>query len=366
MVGARREPERGAGAVCPHSSATRWTGALLMPLRSILFVMPPNAAGPRAPEPAAPSMLDLVRLSPRRLFPPGGIELYRQVALLTDLSSGDEVLGVACGQGVSLEYFVREFGVLASGVEHDPVMVAQAESVARSVGLAERLQVQSGRSDALPYRNDVFDVALGEIGLANHCEPEAAVRELVRVTKPGGFVVLVQLVWKAPVDEVRQRVLSEHLGARPLMVVEWKRLLAGNGIRELHTEDWSDAETSFRGGVVKPFPDFAELFSLKEKVGVLRRAWRRWGWRGVKAVLAREREVHHLLTHERILGLDLLRGRKGGSAQPPNRESTEAATPSTDSHPAAEAPVRREADTSGLPLFRPEAEAATLPGGEEP
>jgi SAM-dependent methyltransferase len=293
-------------------------------------------------------MLDLVRLSPRRLFPPGGIELFRQVAVLTDLSEGDDVLGVACGKGVALEYFAREWGVHAAGVELDPLMVERAEAAARRAGLAGRLTFEAGRSDALPYRDAIFDVAIGEIGLANHCEPADAVRELVRVTKPGGFVVLVQLVWKAPVDEQRQRVLSEHLGARPLMVVEWKRLLADTGVQEIHAEDWSVAETSFRGGVVKPFPDFAELFSLPEKVGVLRRAWRRWGWRGIHAVLSREREVHKLLTQERILGLDLLRGRKAALSAPCRAEAEE---PETRESMAASVSARREEDTSGLPLF---------------
>ncbi|MGD8280388.1 MAG: methyltransferase domain-containing protein [Gemmatimonadota bacterium] len=260
--------------------------------------------------PPVPSMLDLVRLSPRRLFPPGGVDLFRQIAVLTEMSEGDEVLGVACGKGVALGYFAEELEVTAAGVEHDPRMVEVAEKWARDGGMAGQLQFQTGRSDALPYRDEIFDISIGEIGLANHCDPADAVRELVRVTKPGGFVVLVQLVWKAPVDEVRQRVLSEHLGARPMMVVEWKRLLREAGVGEVHTENWSDEETSFRGGVVKPFPDFAELFSLPEKLGVLRRAWRRWGWRGVKTVLERESEVHKLLTTERILGLDLLRGRK--------------------------------------------------------
>ncbi|HUF77102.1 MAG TPA: methyltransferase domain-containing protein, partial [Longimicrobiales bacterium] len=274
--------------------------------------------------------------------------LSRQVAVLTDMSEGDEVLGVGCGKGVALEYFAREWGVIAAGVEFDPLMVEQAEAAARESGLTSRLTFQPGRSDALPYRDAIFDVAIGEIGLANHCDPADAVRELVRVTKPEGFVVLVQLVWKAPVDEARQRVLSEHLGARPLMVVEWKRLLAAAGVEEVHTENWSDAETSFRGGVVKPFPDFAEIFSLPERMGVLRRAWRRWGWRGVRAVLAREREVHNLLTQERILGLDLLRGRKGSVSAPGPAEDADEGAP--ESVPASVS-ARREEETSGLPLF---------------
>jgi ubiquinone/menaquinone biosynthesis C-methylase UbiE len=336
--------------------------------------MPPHEDGIEVSMPPAPSMLDLVRLSPRRLFPPGGVDLFRQIAVLTEMSDQDEVLGVACGKGVSLGYYVNELGVTASGVENDPRMVDQAETWARESGIAGRLQFQSGRSDALPYRDEIFDIAIGEIGLSNHCEPADAVRELVRVTKPGGFVVLVQLVWKAPVDEVRQRVLSEHLGARPMMVVEWKRLLRESGIEDVHTEDWSDEETSFRAGVVKPFPDFAELFSLPEKMGVLRRAWRHWGWRGVRTVLARESEVHRLLTTERILGLDLLRGRKATSDvenEKPAPASTDAPERDDVSVPAAVAAlphpsdsdesddgldVTRPSDTAGLPLFSPEGE----------
>ena len=319
-------------------------------------------------------MLDLVRLSPRLLFPPGGVDLYRQIAVLTEMGEDGEVLDVACGKGVSLEYFVKEFGVRGSGVDVDPTMIEQAEARSRDEGIADRLQFQTGRSDALPYRDEIFDATVGEIGLSNHCEPAAAISELVRVTKPGGVVVLVQLVWKAPVDEQRRVVLADHLGARPLMVVEWKRLLRESGISTVHTEDWSDEETAFRPTVAKPFPDFAELFSVGEKIGILRRAWTRWGWRGVRTVLEREWEVHRLLTRERILGLDLLKGRKGEAAEdsvaraeaesaPPDHESqTETATVGEETVTVPEAArddEREETDTAGLPLFGSDADKPT-------
>lgn len=304
---------------------------------------------------SSPSILDLIRLSPRRLFPPGGIELYRQVALLTGMTEGHEVLDVACGKGVSLEYFVREFGVHGSGVDAEPRLIDQAEGRTRSLGIADRLQFQTGRPDALPYRDAIFDVTVGEIGLASRCDAADAVRELARVTRPGGFIVLVQLVWKAPVDADRQRVLAEHLGARPRMVVEWKRLLREAGIEDLHTEDWSDARTAFRTGVAKPFPDFSELFSIGEKLGIMRRAWRRWGWRGLWSALARERAVHHLLTKERILGLDLIRGRKVGVMEEAARDGAdEAAAEAARLEPVPDDSGRDAGamrETSGLPLF---------------
>jgi ubiquinone/menaquinone biosynthesis C-methylase UbiE len=304
-----------------------------------------------------PSMLDLVRLSPRRLLPPGGEALYRQIALLTRMDVGTEVLDVAAGKGVPLQYFVEEFGVSASGVELDAAMVDEAEAWSREMRAGHRVQFQSGRSDALPYRDAIFDVAIGEIGLVNHCEPADAVRELVRVTKPGGFIVLVQLVWKAPVDEARREVLSEHLGVRPRMVVEWRRLLRESGVEELHVEDWSDEKTAFRPTVAKPFPDFSELFPLGERLSILRRAWKKWGWRGVRSAIAREYEVRRLLTSERILGLDLLRGRKGGEA-PQMPEAHDPALASTATGVSADS----EKDTTGAEDVQPDADRATTPG----
>jgi SAM-dependent methyltransferase len=263
-----------------------------------------------------PSMLDLVRLSPRTVFPPGGRALYRQIGILTDMAAGQEVLVAACGSGVTAEFFAREFEVNASGVDVDPNLIAKGEARAREKGLRERMQLQTASMDDLPYRDGVFDVTVGELGLTAHTGPREAIRELVRVTKPSGFVVLVELVWKAAVEPDRREVLSRHLGVRPLMLVELKKILREAGVERLHTEAWSDEGTAFRPTATKPFPDFAELFSLPEKVGILRRAWRRWGWRGVGTALVREREVHHLLTRERILGLDMIRGRRSDAPAP--------------------------------------------------
>ncbi len=268
-------------------------------------------------------MLDLLHLSRRPLFPPGGVDLYRQIALLTEMRPGHEVLVVPSGLAVTLEYFVDEHDVLGSGVEADPLLLERSEERLRALGLLDRVHVQPGEMDALPFRDGIFDVVVAELGLTSRVEPEAAVDELVRVAKPGATVVVVQPVWKAPVDPERRAVLSDHLGCRPLMLVEWKRILRGAGLEHLHTEDWSDEETAFRPRIAKPFPDFAELFSLGEKLGILRRARQRWGWSGLWTAMAREREVHRLLTHERILGLDLVKGVKAGTA--PGVDRAEAA-----------------------------------------
>ena len=300
-----------------------------------------------------PSMLDLIHLSRRPLFPPGGIALCRQIALLTGMKEGDEVLVVPSGLAVTLEHFVREYDVHGSGVEDDATLLDEAEDRLRAIGMLERVHVQPGEMDRLPFRDRIFDVVIAELGLTERVSAESAVREIVRVAKPGASVVLVQPVWKAPVDPVRREVLSQYLGCPPLMVVEWKKFMMEAGLEGLHTEDWSDEETAFRPQITKPFPDFTELFTLPEKIGILRRARRRWGWVGVWTAMARERKVHKLLTQERILGLDLVMGLKPVAGQ----TAVEAV--------AAEASVRVEASgdrtpeeeqLTGLPLFGAEDE----------
>lgn len=263
-------------------------------------------------------MLDLIRLSPSDVRPPGGRGIYRQIALLADLEPGGgpdetpalEVLDVACGAGMQLAYLVREFGVHGSGVDSDSRLIARADARARELGLEERLHFQDAPLDALPYRDEIFDLTIGELGLTSDVDPAQAVEELVRVTKPGGTVVLLQLVWKAPVEEGRRRTLARHLGAQPLMLVEWKRLLKDADVDELHTAEWSDEEEPLRPTMAKPFPEFSDRFSMRERFAILRKAWGLWGWRGLRDTLAREAEVHRLLTRERILGFVLLKGQK--------------------------------------------------------
>jgi SAM-dependent methyltransferase len=293
-----------------------------------------------------PSMLDLVHLSRRPLFPPGGIDLCRQIALLTDMKEDDEVLVVPSGLAVTLEHFVREYEVQGWGIEDDPTLLDRSEERLRAIGMLDRVHVRLGEMDRLPFRDGIFDVVIAELGITARVSPADAVSEIVRVAKAGVSVVLVQPVWKAPVDPVRREILSQYLGCRPLMLVEWKRFLMKAGVEGLHTEDWSDEETAFRPQIAKPFPDFTELFSVSERLGILRRAGRRWGWAGVWTTWAQEREVHKLLTQERVLGLGLVRGLKR-AAEPPATES--AAFRALGGADVSEVPGGADSSTDGAP-----------------
>jgi SAM-dependent methyltransferase len=264
-----------------------------------------------------PSMLDLVRLSPEAVFPPGGEPLYRRIGTLTELHPGMEVLDAACGRGVTTAFLARSFGCACVGVDPDPVLVGEAEARARAAEVEAPVSYEAAPLEDLPFRDAVFDVAIGELGLGAAADPAGAVRELARVTKPFGCVVLVQLSWTRSVEPARREVLVAHLGARPLILVEWKQLLRDAGVVELAVEDWSDAPSPFRPASEAPFAELAPTWGLRQKAEMMRRALRRWGWRGVKGALVREREIHRLLSRERVLGLTMIKGtRWSADAQP--------------------------------------------------
>lgn len=261
---------------------------------------------PGALDSHSPSAVALTRLSTRLSFPPGGEALYRSLIRLVELDETSEFLLVPCGRGRSALFVAESTGAAGAGADPDPLMVSVATDRAKEAGLAGRLHFEQSPLHELPYQDAVFDVALAEIELGAAADPDAAVRELARVTRPGGTVVMIQLIWLRSLNEERRRDLVEQLGVRPRMLMEWKQMLRDAGIIDLHVEDWSDSATSRSRPSV--LGGLAELFTLRGKLFLLPRAWRRWGWRGVRAVLSRERELRRLLEDEQVLGVTLIKG----------------------------------------------------------
>jgi ubiquinone/menaquinone biosynthesis C-methylase UbiE len=255
-------------------------------------------------------MIDLLRMSRSRGFSPGDQILYRRIAKLTGLSEAEEtrsVIDVPCGRGAVANFIAENYKADVAGVDPDPEAIEIAEGRARSAGLSDKVHYQSASTDDLPYKDEVFELSVGELGLASSADPFRAVAELGRVTRPGGHVALIALHWTGHVDEDRRRILIQHLGAPPLMLVEWKQALREARVDDLQLEDWSDQAFPFliRG---RTFTRLAELSTLADKISILRRAWGRWGWRGLKGAIKRENEIRTLLGSERTIGVTLITG----------------------------------------------------------
>jgi len=96
------------------------------------------------------------------------------------------VLDAGCGAGV-VAIALAEAGHNVSGIDIAPRMIERAVQEAELRGLSCDFRV--GSADALPYRDAAFDAVVAMGLLANLPDDRAALREMLRVLKPGGLLM---------------------------------------------------------------------------------------------------------------------------------------------------------------------------------
>ncbi|MBN2388194.1 MAG: methyltransferase domain-containing protein [Anaerolineales bacterium] len=99
------------------------------------------------------------------------------------LDSAFRVLEVGCGTGVILAEAARRSSASIHGLDLDPVRLAEARLHAPAARLTR------GDALALPYPTAAFDVCLCHFLLLWVADPLSALREMKRVTRPGGHVL---------------------------------------------------------------------------------------------------------------------------------------------------------------------------------
>lgn len=133
-------------------------------------------------------------------------------------------LEVAIGTGANLEHYPA--AVAVTGVDFSPAMLtlarAQAEDLRREVTLAR------ADAQALPYADGSFDTVLVAFALCCVPDERAALREALRVLRPGGHLLLADHV---PAEPTVLRLLQhaanlltvpwhgEHFTRRPLLLL---------------------------------------------------------------------------------------------------------------------------------------------------
>jgi len=119
------------------------------------------------------------------------------------------LLDIGCGPGldtVALAELVGKQGRV-EGVDYDPAMVQAAVSLTRANHFDDRVRHHVGSAIQLPFADNRFDAVRSERLFMHLANAETALAEAVRVTKPGGRVVVVDTDWGS---------LSTHTGADEL------------------------------------------------------------------------------------------------------------------------------------------------------
>ncbi|MGW5419199.1 demethylmenaquinone methyltransferase [Streptomyces sp. NPDC003943] len=175
----------------------------------------------------------------------------KEVAKAVDARPAQKVLDLAAGTATSSQPFVAagayvvpcdfSLGMLRVGKQKHPWMPFTA-----------------GDGTRLPFRDDVFDAVTISFGLRNIQDTDQALRELYRVTKPGGRVVICEFshaTW-APFRTVYEEYLMRAL---PPVA----RAVSSNPDAYVYL-----AES------IQDWPDQPTLAGLMQKAGWSKVAWR--------------------------------------------------------------------------------------------
>jgi SAM-dependent methyltransferase len=160
------------------------------------------------------------------------------------LREGERVLDVACGTGVVTRLAAEQVGTGGHvvGLDLNPGMLARARTTLPRNGAA--VEWEEGDAGALPFDAATFDAVFCQLGLQYFPDRQQAAREMHRVLKPGGRLVV--LVWRAlahsPGFAALATALERHVSAAAAAVMrapfvfgdttdELRRLLVQAGFR---------------------------------------------------------------------------------------------------------------------------------------
>jgi SAM-dependent methyltransferase len=140
-----------------------------------------------------------------------GLAKTRSALLAT--ASGD-VLEIGAGTGRNLEHYPSSLGTITL-TEPDPSMLHRLERVVRR--FHRPVTVLRAPAEDLPFDDEAFDTVVSTLVLCGVDDQPRAVREIARVLKPGGRMLLIEHVrsddaelarWQDRINGVNRRIIG--------------------------------------------------------------------------------------------------------------------------------------------------------------
>ena len=133
-------------------------------------------------------------LAPYDHFHGRGVEATEDMANRLEVAGTDHVLDVGSGLGGPARYFARRFGCRVSGIDLTAEFCEVARHLTALLGLGGRVSFEEGDALAMPFRDAGFDGAYSMNVSMNIADKRGLYREIRRVLKPGGWLVLSEVV----------------------------------------------------------------------------------------------------------------------------------------------------------------------------
>lgn len=181
------------------------------------------------------------------------LQLKERTYAMMRAGEGHTVLDVGCGPAsdtIALGRLVGSAGRVV-GVDHDPGMVATANQRAAEAGVSDCVEHQLSDGLKLPFDDNTFDSCRSERVFQHVAEVDQLLAEMIRVTKPGGYIVVADADHSTHGTstqyddmELRFRDLSLRVLKNPQVGRKVFKLMRHAGLEELEVHpvlrSWTD------------------------------------------------------------------------------------------------------------------------------
>ena len=165
------------------------------------------------------------------------------VAALAPADAGWRALDAGCGGG-HLGFALAALPQVAQlcALDPTPAMLEVVQEGALDRGLAARLHTVQGQAGSLPFADASFDLVASRYSAHHWRHLEAGLADLVRVLRPGGYLLLIDtlghddVLCQTHMQTVELLRDASHVCNRP--VPEWRALLQATGVDILHEQAW--------------------------------------------------------------------------------------------------------------------------------
>jgi ubiquinone/menaquinone biosynthesis C-methylase UbiE len=196
---------------------------------------------------------DRILASPANLNDQGRDQRLRHLLKFANFANGLRVLDVGTGNGRLALMMAEEGAREVVGVDISPAMLEVAEYLRISNGSssARRVSYRLAAAQRVPFRGEGFDAITCRLVLHHIHKPEEILREIMRLLRPGGTLILADLlaaddpVKRATQNTIEARRNPSHVAA--LSADQYRRLVTSAGLTietdavavfERELEDW--------------------------------------------------------------------------------------------------------------------------------
>lgn len=132
---------------------------------------------------------------------------------LLNIQEGAVLLEAGCGTGDDARALASRVGATGRvvGVDFSDAMVAEARR--RSADLGQPVEFHVADLHNLDFADDTFDACRIDRVLMHVADPARVIRELARVTKPGGLVLAFDVDWDSLVVDAPDREVTRAIRA---------------------------------------------------------------------------------------------------------------------------------------------------------